>query len=322
MTVLLILIYIAFISLGLPDSLLGSAWPAMHAELGVPISGGGVVSMIIAGGTIVSSLLSDRILRKLGTGPVTFFSVLMTAAALHAMSFAPSFAFLCLAAVPLGLGAGSVDAALNNFVALHYKAAHMNWLHCFWGLGASAGPVIISAFIARGHSWAGGYRVISLLQFALTAVLIFSLPLWKKASATTADGSVSLPLSPLALLKLPRGKATLTAFFCYCAVEAAVGLWSSSYLVTVRGVSESTAAGWLSLFFAGITAGRVLSGFLSMKIPPRLMLHAGQGLIAAGIVIMVLPLWEWICAPGLLLIGLGCAPIFPGLLHNTPESFG
>lgn len=320
---LLIIIYLSFISLGLPDSLLGSAWPAMYQGLGAPLSSAGVVSMIVAGGTIVSSLLSERLIRRFRTGLVTAVSVLMTAVALLGFSLSGSFWQLCLWAIPLGLGAGAVDAALNNFVALHYKASHMNWLHCFWGIGASAGPVVMSAYLAAG-SWQGGYRAISIIQFALVAVLILSLPLWKRVQGPAEIEGVetSAPLSIRQVLALPGAKPTLVSFFCYCAMETTVGLWGATFLNVVRGIPADTAAGWISLYFMGITLGRLVSGILAGRLTFIQMMRLGQGLIGAGVIVLLLPVSGWPMLVGLFLIGLGCAPLYPTLLHQTPESFG
>lgn len=324
MLALLVIIYISFISLGLPDSLLGSAWPSMYLGLGVSISSAGAISMIIAGGTIVSSLFSDRLIRRWSTGTVTLVSVATTAVALLGISWSGSFAAICLWAVPLGLGAGSVDAALNNFVALHYRAAHMNWLHSFWGIGASLGPVIMALFLSRFHSWQLGYRAIGVLQVALVAVLAFSLPLWKKAAGPKAAGETGgqEKLGIAQLLRLPKAKQTLVGFFSYCALEMTVGLWSTTYLVVVRGVAADVAAGYTALYYMGITAGRMLSGFLSLRLATKSMIRIGQGLIALGVVALLLPLPQGLLAAGLFLVGLGCAPIYPGMLHETPNTFG
>lgn len=321
---LLVIIYLSFISLGLPDSLLGSAWPSMYVRMGVPISSAGFISMIVAGGTIIASFFSDRIIRRIGTGKVTAISVLMTAVALFGFSVSGSFAELCVWAVPLGLGAGSVDAALNNYVALHYKAKHMSWLHCFWGIGATTGPVIMSIFLRNGGAWNLGYRTISIIQFCLVAVLFLSLGLWKKVVDESAQTEVqqksSLKLSEL--IKLPGAKPALISFFCYCAVESTAGLWGSSYLVLVRGINAGTAAKWISLFYFGITFGRFLSGFVTIKLNQRQMIRLGQAILALGVVLVLLSLPNFILLAGFFLIGLGCAPIYPSLLHETPVNFG
>ena len=323
---LLIIIYLAFISLGLPDSLLGSAWPAMYQEFSVPVSYAGGISMIIAAGTIISSLQSDRLTRKFGTGKVTAASVLMTAVALFGFSISHSYAALCLWAVPYGLGAGSVDASLNNYVALHYASRHMSWLHCMWGVGASLGPYIMGYALTGGQGWNMGYRYIAILQIALTAVLIFSLPLWKKQGnhdmGQTGKEITARPLSLRQIVKIPGAKEVMITFFCYCALEQTTGLWASSYLVLRRGLSAETAAGFASLFFMGITAGRAFSGFLTLKLNDTQMIRLGQGFILAGIVFLLLPFGSTGSLIGLILVGLGCAPVYPSIIHSTPEHFG
>ena len=320
---LLIIIYLAFISLGLPDALLGSAWPTMYPEFGVPVSYAGILSMIIAAGTVISSLMSDRLTRKFGTGKVTAFSVLMTAAALLGFSFSHSFWLLCLWAIPYGLGAGSVDASLNNYVALHYASRHMSWLHCMWGVGASAGPYIMGFILARGQEWNLGYRCIGLLQVGLTATLLLSLPLWsgRAAGKPTEGGEESgAPLTLLQIVRIPGALQIMTAFFGYCALEQTAGLWASSYLVLERGIAAETAAGYASLFFIGITAGRAVSGFLTMKWDDSQMIRLGEGLILAGVLLVALSFDTALA--GLILIGLGCAPVYPCIIHSTPGHFG
>lgn len=322
---LLAVIYVSFISLGLPDSLLGAAWPSMYLELQVPFSYAGVLSMLIAFCTILSSLQSDRLTRLLGTGKVTAASVAMTAIALFGFSISHSFAMLCLWAIPYGLGAGGVDAALNNYVALHYASRHMSWLHCMWGVGASLGPYILSFALLQGHTWNTGYRIISLLQVGLTIVLILSLPLWKKrptVSGTQENPSQDKPLSIKQIVRIPGAKAVMTAFFCYCALEATAGLWASSYLVLHNGITPEKAASYGSLFYLGITIGRAFGGFLTMKLNDTQMIRLGEGIIAVGVLTLFLPLGETTALAGLLLIGLGCAPVYPCIIHSTPEHFG
>lgn len=323
---LLAIIYLAFISLGLPDSLLGSAWPSMYPEFQVPVSYAGIISMIIAVGTIVSSLQSDRLTRKFGTGMVTAASVFMTAAALFGFSISHSFFALCLWAVPYGLGAGSVDASLNNYVALHYASRHMSWLHCMWGVGASLGPYIMGYALTGGQGWNMGYRYIAILQIALTVILMFSLPLWKKRSpaGSTQEENVSsdAPLSLKEILKIPGAKEVMITFFCYCALEQTAGLWASSYLVLHHGLSSQAAASFASWFYIGITIGRALSGFITIKLNDTQMVRLGQGIILAGCLLLFLPLGTKIALTGLILIGLGCAPIYPCIIHSTPEHFG
>ncbi|WP_418699615.1 MFS transporter [Anaerotignum sp.] len=323
-SLLLALIYVSFISLGLPDSLLGSAWPQMQESLGVSLSLGGVISFLITASTILSSLMSHRVIQRFGTGGVTMCSVAMTALALLGFSLSDSFLVLCLWAIPYGLGAGSVDAALNNFVALHCKAKHMSWLHCFWGIGATGGPYIMGLCLSRGMGWQAGYRTISFLQMALTLILLLSLPLWKKQEQPLSGGETVRPQTPQwgKLLKRPGVKAALTAFFFYSALELTTGLWGSSYMVAVRGISPETAAKWISLFYLGITAGRFFSGFLTLRFSDDTMVRLGEGTAIVGIILLLLPLHNLFLCVGLILTGLGCAPIYPSLLHATPQRFG
>lgn len=337
---LLAIIYLAFISLGLPDSLLGSVWPTMYQQFGVPISYAGIISMIISAGTIVSSLQSDRLTKKLGTGKVTAISVAATAVALFGFSFSHSFWALCLWAIPYGLGAGSVDASLNNYVALHYESRHMSWLHCMWGVGATAGPYIMGIALSMGQGWNMGYRYIGIIQVVLTAVLVFSLPLWKGRKSTTenlqnaemeqllenvsekADTTAEKALSLREILKIAGAKEVMLCFFCYCALEQTAGLWASSYLTLHKGVSSETAAIFASLFYIGITVGRAISGFITMKLNDTQMVRLGQSIIVLGIMAMVLPGSNVLALAGLILIGLGCAPIYPCVIHSTPAHFG
>lgn len=337
---LLAIIYLAFISLGLPDSLLGSAWPTMYQQFGVPISYAGIISMIISAGTIVSSLQSDRLTKKLGTGKVTAISVAATAVALFGFSFSHSFWALCLWAIPYGLGAGSVDASLNNYVALHYESRHMSWLHCMWGVGATAGPYIMGIALSMGQGWNMGYRYIGIIQVVLTAVLVFSLPLWKgrkspienlqnaemeqllENASEKADTTAEKALSLREILKIAGAKEVMLCFFCYCALEQTAGLWASSYLTLHKGVSSETAAIFASLFYIGITVGRAISGFITMKLNDTQMVRLGQSIIVLGIMAMVLPGSNVLALAGLILIGLGCASIYPCVIHSTPAHFG
>ena len=321
-SLLLPVIYLAFISLGLPDSLLGSAWPSMVGQLGADLSWAGIVSMIISAGTIVSSLCSERLNARLGTGGVTAVSVLLTAAALFGFSTCTRFWQLCVWAVPYGLGAGSVDAALNAYVSLHYKSRHMSWLHCMWGVGASAGPVIMGRALAGG-SWQGGYRIISLIQFGLTAVLLLSLPLWKRPEKTPEGADYTPEHRTLPqLLRMPGVPQVLLCFFCYCALESTAGMWAASYCTLVRGIDAGTAAGWASTFYLGITIGRGVCGFLTIKINDQNMIRLGQVLIALGVVLVLLPAGQGVLFAGLVTIGLGCAPVYPSIIHETPANFG
>ncbi|MDR0853032.1 MAG: MFS transporter [Clostridiales Family XIII bacterium] len=321
MTYLLIIIYIAFISLGLPDALLGSAWPAMHIDISAPLSAAGLISLIVSAGTIISSLMSNRLVVRFKTGKVTMVSVFMTAAALLGISFAGSLWQLCLFAVPLGLGAGSVDAALNNFVSLHYKARHMNWLHCFWGIGATCGPMIMAFFLAQQQGWKMAYRVIFLLQIILTLILLFSLPLWKKAGSQGETHSVEAKvISNREALRIKGIKYALFGFMCYCGYEATTGLWTSSFLVMQKGISVERAALWASLFYAGISLGRVLAGFLSSKLSAQTLIRFGCIIGICGVGFLFLP--GEFALPGVALIGFGGAPFYPQMIHETPRRFG
>ena len=321
---LLAIIYLAFISLGLPDGLLGAAWPTMYQEFAVPVSYAGAVSMIISFGTILSSLQSDRLTRRLGTGKVTAISVGMTAAALFGFSFSHSFVAVCLWAIPYGLGAGSVDASLNNYVALHYESRHMSWLHCMWGIGATLGPYVMGYALTGGMGWNAGYRYIGIMQVVLTAVLVFSLPLWVKRKEVGTGGTEvdAKALSIREVLKIRGAKEILFCFFCYSAIESTAGLWASSYLNLQKGIAAETAASYAGMFYLGITIGRALSGFITMKLNDVQMIRMGQCIIALGIIVVFLPGNAVVSLVGLVLIGLGCAPVYPCIIHSTPAHFG
>ncbi|MBR0211612.1 MAG: MFS transporter [Oscillospiraceae bacterium] len=319
-TLLLAVIYAAFISLGLPDPLLGAAWPIMHGELGVPLAFSGGIFTIISAGTIVSSLASDALTRRFGPGRVTAFSVALTCVALFGFSCCHHYGALLLWAVPYGLGAGGVDAALNNYVALHYASRHMSWLHCMWGVGTAIGPAILARALSLGRGWQGGYRAIGWLQLGLTAILLLSLPLWRAAPAAESGDSRPMPLGQVAAL--PGVKAAVACFFCYCALEQTAGLWASSYLVACRGLEAVTAARWASLFYLGITAGRAVNGFLTLRLKDTALIRLGSAMMAAGLGLLLLPLPRWAAFAGLILLGLGCAPVYPSLIHAAPIRFG
>lgn len=320
---LLAIIYISFISLGLPDALLGAAWPTMQLEFAVPVSYAGGISLIIALGTVISSLLSDRLTKWLGPGLVTAISVGTTAVALFGFSVSNAYWQLCLWAVPYGLGAGGVDASLNNYVALHYASRHMSWLHCMWGLGASVGPYIMGAALTGGLAWNSGYRIICLIQVVLTAALFMSLSLWVKRKETSGeDAPAKPPLTLKQVFAMKGAREVMLAFFCYCGLEQCCILWGSSYLVMVNGLDEETAAGLASLFMLGLTVGRFLSGFLTYRLNDENMIRLGQGVIVAGIAVMILPFGTVAAMIGLTLLGLGCAPIYPCVIHSTPAHFG
>lgn len=318
---LLAIIYLSFISLGLPDALLGSAWPTMHKELNVPISYAGIISMIISAGTIISSLQSDRLTKKFGTVKITAFSVAMTAIALFGFSITHSYLFLCVWAIPYGLGAGSVDASLNNYVALHYESKHMSWLHCMWGIGATTGPYIMG-YALTNNNWNAGYRYISIMQIVLTAILFFSLSLWKKNDEENKEKISTKVLSLKEIIKIPGAREIMICFFCYCALEATTGLWASSYLNLYKGVDIKTAASFGSLFYIGITVGRAISGFITMKLNDNQMIILGESLILIGIILMIIPAINIVSLIGFIIVGLGCAPIYPSIIHSTPSNFG
>ena len=342
-SLLLAVIYVAFISLGLPDSLLGAAWPTMSQDLAVPVSWAGGISAVISMFTIVSALLSDRMTLRFGAGRITVVSVALTAMALAGFSVAPNYWVLLLIAVPYGLGAGGVDAALNNYVAIHYESRHMSWLHCMWGVGASIGPYIMGYALSNGQGWPWGYRYIAILQVALTLILVLSLPLWKSrgraaaeanggdsaagegvgTDASSSAGTERKPLGVAGVLAIHGAREILIMFFCYCAIESTAGLWASSYMVMHAGVDKVTAASWASLFYVGITVGRALSGFLTMRFRDPVMIRIGQVLVLLGVVTMFLPLPHHLgIVAGLIVVGLGCAPIYPCVIHSTPAYFG
>ena len=330
---LLSIIYVAFVSLGLPDSLVGAGWPVMHQDLGVPLAFAGIVTMVIASGTILSSLASDRLTRRFGAGLVTATSVGMTAAALIGFSLSDQFWMICLWAIPYGLGAGAVDAALNNYVALHYAARHMNWLHSFWGVGASISPFIMSHALTSGQGWSGAYRTVGLIQVVLTVALVATLPLWRRVDAQRAPDAADVPpeppaddAAPLSLaraLRIPGVAPVLVAFFAYCALETTAMVWASTYLVTERAVDPATAAAFASLFLLGVTGGRFLAGFVADRIGDRLLIRWGFTTVGVGTVMVLLPLGTDVVAlAGLVIAGLGCAPIYPAIIHSTPANFG
>ena len=322
-SLLLAVIYLAFIGLGLPDSLLGSAWPVMHLQLNAPLSFAGVISMLIAGCTIVSSLLSDRLTRRFGAGKVTAVSTALTAAALFGFSLSNRVWMVCLWAIPYGLGAGAIDAALNNYVALHYSSRHMSWLHCFWGLGASISPHIMGFCLTVTGRWQSGYRTVGAIQIVLTAMLFLSLPLWRGSETETPDGSPDRPLGLRGALRIPGVPAILLAFFAYCGAESSAGLWASSYLVKIRGVEPETAASFASLFYLGITIGRFVNGFIAGRAGDRRMIRVGAAMMGLAALLILLPTARQMPAlAGLLLFGLGCAPVYPSIIHATPAHFG
>ncbi|MBM7660360.1 fucose permease [Bacillus mesophilus] len=328
---LLLIIYLAFISLGLPDSLLGAAWPLMQKDFGVPLETAGILFMTIAGGTIVSSIVSGKVIKRFGTGKVTFFSGLLTASALLGMYVAPSIIWMGVWSILLGFGAGAVDTALNNYVANHYKAHHMSWLHSFWGVGATLGPVIIMAgFMLGDGAWRNGYLTIAIIQFILAAILLISLPLWNNAS-NNREGGLSENTETLddepsrehtKPLHIKGVKLSLLTFLFYCGVETTVGLWGSSYLVNVKELSAATAAQWVSFYWGGLTIGRFLTGFVTFKMSNTMLIRLGQIIALVGAALLILPLPTTVSLVGFIMVGFGFAPIYPSMLHETPARFG
>ena len=322
LNLLLAVIYLAFISLGLPDALLGAAWPTMYKEFDVPVSYAGVITMIIAAGTIISSLFSDRITKKFGAGKVTAVSVAITAAAMLGFSVSTSIVPLFLIALPYGLGAGSVDAALNNYVALNYESRHMSWLHCMWAVGATTGPYIMGIALTGGMHWNGAYLIIGSIQVVLSAIIFLSLPLWKKVNGSSQSQSTQEKPVPLKeVVKIKGAKEVMLCFFCYCALEQTVMVWTSTYLNLWRDISAENAASFAGMFFIGITVGRAISGFVTMKLNDTQMIRLGEVIIALGLMMVLIPI-EILCLAGFVMIGLGCAPVYPSIIHSTPEHFG
>lgn len=319
-SLLLVLIYIAFISLGLPDSLLGSGWTVMHAEMNVPIPYMGIVSMIISGGTIVSSLLSDKLTRKLSTKIVTVGSVFLTVIALFGFSVSTSFWMLIAFAIPYGLGAGAIDAALNNYVALHYSSKSMSWLHCFWGVGTIVSPFIMS-YALTYSVWNTGYRIVGFLQLGIALLLLFTLPVWRVNKDASAYQGKSIGL--IKALKIKGVPFLLVGFFAYCAAEATTMNWASTYFSTVKNMPAEQAARLASLFYIGITVGRFLCGFITDKLGDKKMIELGTGVLLCGVVLLFIPTDYIIVSQiGFIIIGLGCAPIYPCIIHSTPSNFG
>lgn len=328
-SLLLVIIYITFISLGLPDSLLGSAWPVMQTDLNVPLSYAGIVTIIITVGTIISSLLSNQLTQRFKPGLVTASSVLMTAIALMGFSFSNSFLALCFWAIPYGLGAGAVDAALNNYVALNYASRHMNWLHCFWGVGATVSPHIMSYFLTNKLGWQSGYRAIGFIQIVLAVILIVTLPIWQQKNEIVgsihepANDKVQKAKSWSELFQIKGLKLMLVTFFAYCGLELTTGLWATTYFVQYRLVPENIAARFGSLFFVGITIGRFLCGFIADRFGDKVLIRWGICLLASGTVLIGIPFkTDNLALFGLIIIGLGCAPVYPAIIHATPSYFG
>ena len=317
---LLAVIYLVFISLGLPDSLLGSGWPAIHTELNLPVSYMGFVSMTISCGTVISSLLSDKLTKKIGTRAVVSISIFLTVAALFGFSLSSRFWMLIVFAIPYGLGAGAIDAALNNYIALHFKAKHMSWLHCFWGVGTIVSPFIMG-YAVTNATWHDGYRIVGFIQLAIAIIMLLSLPLWKRKQ-NTDEARRQKSVGLIGALKIKGVPFLLIGFFAYCAAEATTMYWASTYFVEVKKISTEEAANLASLFYIGLTAGRFISGFITEKLGDRKMIIIGTCILTCGIVFLLLPVNSYVFAiAAFLVIGLGCGPIYPCIIHSTPNQF-
>ncbi len=323
-TLILIIIFIDFIGLGIPDSLFGPAWPAIYEEMGLPVSVGSIVSLINTGGTVISSLMSSYLINRFGTARVTAFSTVVTAVSLLGFSFSGNFLFLCLFSLPLGLGGGAIDSALNNYVALHYKATHMNFLHCFYGIGVTLSPFFMSLALAENNDWRGGYRMAFLIQIVIAAVTVFSIPLWKKTAEKEGNSAeeAQVAVSPLYLAKMRKVRMTWLMFICSCAIECTAGIWGSTFLVESKGVSPENAAEIIMFYYMGIAVGRFLSGVLAARLSAWKIIRIGSGVLFAAVLLLLLPLPALGIAAALFLVGLGNGPIFPNLTHLTPETVG
>lgn len=320
---LLLLIYLTFISLGLPDALLGSAWPNMHVDLNVPVSYAGFITAIITIGTIVSSLFSAKLNKRLGIG-VVFISVFLTAIALFGFFLSTKFYMLCLFAIPYGLGAGGIDSTLNNYVATHYKAKHMSWLHSMWGIGFTVGPYAMGFALTNNQPWNNGYLYISIIQFTIFLILVLSSPLWKKQTSNLeeVETTTTKTTSFKDIFKIKGVIILLISFFCYCALEQTTALWATTFLVSETNIDADTGAYFASLFCIGITLGRIINGFIAMKLKDKQMIRMGIFIILVGIILIVCNFHEISTFSGFILIGLGCAPIYPSIIHSIPKYFG
>ncbi len=319
---LLCIIYISFISLGLPDAVLGSAWPTITTEFNIPVSYMGILTILIAGGTIISSLHSDRMTKKIGVHAVSTISIALTAIALFGFSVSNNIISLCLWAIPYGLGAGSIDSALNNYVALHYKSRHMSWLHCMWGVGATLGPYIMGATLLGGFNWHSGYSILFVIQIVLATIVLLSSKLWDKKADSDVVSENKPPLRLKDVLSIKGVVPMIIAFFCFCSLESTAGQWASSYLVTAKGLNADIAASFGSLFYLGITVGRGINGFLAIKFSDKQLIYAGSSIMLVGLLVLFLPLGSFGALVGIAIVGLGSAPVFPCIIHSAPGNFG
>ena len=319
---LLFIIYLVFISLGLPDTAFGSAWPSIYPDFEVPVSYASILTIIVPICTIISSLNSDRLTRKFGTGKVTLVSVLLSAIGLLGYSICSEFWMLCIFAIPYGLGAGGIDSSINNYAANNYSSKHMNWLHAMWGIGATIGPILMGYTLSNGKTWNDGYLLLGIIQSILVLFLFFTLPLWKKGKSSDTEGIQGEALTIKQTLMVKGALTLLLCFFCYSAVEQTIMLWCGSYLVLHLNISEEIAASFSSLFVVGMTIGRIISGFISTKLNEKKMIRLGSIFIVIGLILMILDLSNTISFIGICLLGLGCAPIYPSIVHSIPVYFG
>ena len=329
-TAFLCLIYILFISLGLPDSLLGAAWPVMRPEIGASVDFAGLVFMCIQIGTITSAIFASHLIKRVGTAKITLVSVFLTAASMLGFGLAKSPWTLMILALPYGLGAGAIDSGLNEYVAEHYESRHMSWLHSFWGVGAMTGPILLSILLTLGSGWRTAYVVIASVQFFLSAIVFLSLPLWDKMALRNTERALAKefedrPAEANDRRPLYRRKGffgTLLSMFCYCSVEQSYILWGATYLIAAFRFTPAEAAGWVSFYVTGITLGRFFSGFLSMRFTNSELIRFGSLTVVAATIGVILPLPVPVRVGCFLLAGFGSAPIFPCILHDTPLRFG
>lgn len=321
-TLLAIIIFISYIALGIPDSLYGAAWPAIYSEMSLPVSYANFITVIHCVGTTASSLLSATIIKKLGTARVTFISTLLTAIALLGFSMSKNMLWLCISAVPLGFGAGSIDTALNNYVALNYSASHLNFLHSSYGVGVTISPYLMSLAIGDGN-WRDGYRTMFYIQLAIAIFVLVTIPVWKKVKAQQDTPEVEQKtLSIPEALAIPKFKSTLLVFVASVGIEAICLVFGSTYLVEARGVTEQQGAGCITFYFIGMTVGRFLSGVFSQKLSPKRIVLIGECITFTAFLILMLPLNITVATIGLFMIGLGNGPVFPNMTHLAPVHFG
>lgn len=323
---LIILIYAAFISLGLPDSILGIAWPTMRLDLGMPLEAAGFIGMVLASCSAISSFSSGRINRRFKAGMVVLVSSILTSLGLLGYSLSPSFIFLLLAAIPLGFGQGAVDSSLNGFVATHYTSRHMNWLHASWGIGATIGPLVMTGAISLAGNWRWGYRSLGMLQALLAFTFLLGIGLWERApkahNATLAEGKEPKTLCYGSIKGLRRLEpwSQIFIYLFYAAAEFCVGIWAASLFLEGRGLSIETAGVLASLYYGSITGGRILSGLIADRLGNRRMVRLGLALSFAGAALLALPALPTSVA-AVLFLGVGFAPIYPCLMHETPRRF-